>query len=157
VAEVKSNRAGMRSSTLIEDLKLDADFCKDWQWFASLCRLPVPALEAFKSWDDYEAYVEDQRRERKNGSPASFQSLAGDLVRSIEELRIANWLWLNGVPYRYEECFSPVPDGWSKYEPDFYYPDIETWHEHFALDARGKAPAYFENPVQYAAQATQKE
>ena len=31
----------------------------------------------------------------------------------------------------------------SQYRPDFYYPDVDVWHEHWAIDRDGKPPAEF--------------
>ena len=72
-------------------------------------------------------------------------TLNGELVRSMEELAIANWLFLNGVNYQYEQAyeFETADREHRQYFPDFYYPDIELYHEHFALDDDGKAPPLF--------------
>ncbi len=32
----------------------------------------------------------------------------------------------------------------SQYRPDFYYPTVDAWHEHWALDQHGNPPAEFE-------------
>lgn len=73
------------------------------------------------------------------------RTLRGELVKSIEETVIANWLFYNGVDYVYEHPFehdTVTPDH-SQYRPDFFYPEIGLYHEHFALDADGKPPAKF--------------
>ena len=69
-------------------------------------------------------------------------TLNGELVRSMEEVAIANWLYLNGVNYQYERAyeFETADRQHRQYFPDFYYPDIELYHEHFALDDNGKPP-----------------
>jgi DNA helicase IV len=71
----------------------------------------------------------------------------GKRVRSLQEVMIANWLFYNGVDYRYEQpyAFDTADEAHRQYRPDFYYPDINLYHEHFALDANGKAPAHFAN------------
>lgn len=39
----------------------------------------------------------------------------------------------------------PVPVALcQRYRPDFYYPDIEVWHEHWALGRDGRPPASFQ-------------
>jgi len=75
-----------------------------------------------------------------------FRTLRGELVRSQGERLIADWLYFNGVSYEYELSYQhPVADAThSQYRPDFYYPDIGVYHEHFALDADGLPPAEFE-------------
>lgn len=69
----------------------------------------------------------------------------GTRVRSLEEATLANWLFYNGVEYRYEEHykFQTADEDHRQYRPDFYYPSIDLYHEHFALDAQGNAPSHF--------------
>lgn len=73
----------------------------------------------------------------------------GTRVRSQEEAMIANWLFYNGVSYVYEGAyeFDTADATHRQYRPDFYYPDIELYHEHFALDAQGNAPPHFKDYV----------
>lgn len=73
----------------------------------------------------------------------------GTRVRSQEEEMIANWLFYNGVSYHYEGAyeFETANATHRQYRPDFYYPDIELYHEHFALDAQGNAPPHFKDYV----------
>lgn len=79
---------------------------------------------------------------RQNG----YRTFGGDIVKSHSERLIADFLYLNGVEYQYERPYNiDVADAsHSQYRPDFYYPSIGVWHEHWALDQRGKAPAEFE-------------
>jgi DNA helicase-4 len=70
------------------------------------------------------------------------RTLSKDTVRSFQEMRIANWLTLQGIEFKYEHQFDEWPsDPWTGgYRPDFYYPKIDCWHEHFGLNKFGKAP-----------------
>ena len=70
------------------------------------------------------------------------RTLSRDTVRSFQEMRIANWLTLHGIEFKYEYSFDTWPyDPWTGgYRPDFYYPKINSWHEHFGLNKFGKAP-----------------
>lgn len=84
-------------------------------------------------------------RAAPKGSIPTYTTLAGGTVRSLQELRICNWLTLMGVQYEYERPFPDnyVPKHWqSGYRPDFYYPAIDCWHEHFGLNKLGKAPPW---------------
>ena len=56
-------------------------------------------------------------------------------VRSQQELAIINSLIIKGVNVEYER---PYPDG--QVTPDFYYPEIDLWHEHFAINRDGSSP-----------------
>ncbi len=75
-----------------------------------------------------------------------YRTFAGEVVKSHSERLIANFLYLNGVDYVYERPYDiQVADAThSQYRPDFYYPDIGVWHEHWALDRDGKPPAEFQ-------------
>lgn len=74
-----------------------------------------------------------------------YATFGGDVVRSHSERLIADFLYLNGVNYVYERPYSvDVADAThSQYRPDFYYPDLDVWHEHWAIDRSGKPPAEF--------------
>lgn len=75
-----------------------------------------------------------------------YRTFGGQVVKSHSERLIANFLYLNGVDYEYERPYDvQVADAtYSQYRPDFYYPDIGVWHEHWALDRDGKPPAAFQ-------------
>ena len=82
--------------------------------------------------EEYDRYVED----------CELRTLKGELVKSFEELTIANFLSRNGVPYRYEEPyrFGTATSEHRQYTPDFFLPDADIYIEHFALDEEGRAP-----------------
>jgi DNA helicase-4 len=86
--------------------------------------------------------VPDAWDEKGNGR---ILTIDGKTVRSQEEAMISDWLFYNGVNYRYEERYErdTVDAEHRQYRPDFFYPDIGLYHEHFALDAKGNAPAHF--------------
>ncbi|BCI65678.1 UvrD-helicase domain-containing protein [Acetobacter aceti] len=81
---------------------------------------------------------------------ALIKTLDGQRVRSQEEAIICNWLFYNGVHYEYERPYETDTADVThrQYKPDFYYPDILLYHEHFALDAEGKAPPQFKDYVE---------
>lgn len=72
----------------------------------------------------------------------SHDTLQGEKVNSLEELIIANHLFLNGVRYEYETPYPGAYDskGNRAYQPDFYLPDYDIWLEHFGIDENGRAP-----------------
>lgn len=74
-------------------------------------------------------------------------TLNGEHVASQEERLIANWLFYNGVEYAYERPYEhdTATADHRQYVPDFYYPQLNLYHEHFAFDADGQAPAHFLN------------
>jgi DNA helicase-4 len=76
-----------------------------------------------------------------------YQTFSGTVVKSHGERLIADFLYLNGVEFEYERTYdySMADANHSEYRPDFYYPAIDVWHEHWALDQDGKPPAEFSN------------
>ena len=65
---------------------------------------------------------------------------------SVRFRPIADRLFLNGVNYCYESRYElkAADENNRLYKPDFCYPVIGLYHDHFALDAQGQAPAHFE-------------
>lgn len=78
---------------------------------------------------------------------AGLRTLQGEVVKSVDECVIANWLFYNGVHYAYERDyeFDTATSEHSQYRPDFYYPEIGLYHEHYALNKKGEAPPEFRN------------
>lgn len=67
---------------------------------------------------------------------ASLDTMQGEKVKSIEELTIANFLYLNGIEYDYEKLY---PFGDVVYQPDFYLKDYDIYLEHFGVDENNRA------------------
>ncbi len=110
-------------------------FRVQWDLFRLVFGRP---LTDFDEVEEPEAWDSDTRR-------SGFRTLNGEVVKSREELMLANWLFYNGVSYRYEQNYEhdTADDHHSQYRPDFYYPDIDVYYEHFALDEHGQAPPHF--------------
>jgi len=73
---------------------------------------------------------------------AGYRTFAGEVFKSHGERLIANFLYLNRVNYRYEWPYDvDVADAtYSQHRSDFYYPDMDVWHEHWALGRRSSSP-----------------
>jgi DNA helicase-4 len=127
--------------SIVDDLcQADPAFERTWLRFLSLHTLPDVELAQFANQWEYDRYLRNVGELHKDH--AGIRTLNGELVKSVQELTIANWLFLNGVQYQYETSY-PYKTADSKhrqYQPDFYYPDLGLWHEHFALDEYGLAP-----------------
>lgn len=68
-------------------------------------------------------------------------TIQGERVKSLEELMIANFLFLNGVEYEYERNYSGDYETEGRaYQPDFYLPEYDIWLEHFGINKQGKCP-----------------
>lgn len=70
----------------------------------------------------------------------------GDIVKSDEERMLADWLFYHGIEYLYEPPYEhdTATADYRQYRPDFFYPEIQLYHEHFALSANGRPPPHFE-------------
>ena len=90
-----------------------------------------------------------QEADRQDG----MDTLLGERVKSVEELMIANFLFLNGVAYEYEKPYDhEIPPELTEenrraYQPDFYLTDYDIWLEHFGVDERGRVP-WMKTPVE---------
>lgn len=97
----------------------------------------------FKASQDYETLksslgeyvkkVEQQRSKR-------VKTITGEYLRSVQEVQIANFLYLNGLDYEYEHIYPfDSPSRVKKYTPDFYISQGEhtAWLEHYALTESG--------------------
>lgn len=122
----------------------DRGFALQWWMFRALYLKPAADPTAFPTIGDWDEYVDSQgtwTADRRKG----FLTLKGEIVKSQGELAIANWLALNGVPYEYERPYEyeTADKTRRQYHPDFYLPAIQTYIEHFALDAQGRPPPAF--------------
>ena len=81
---------------------------------------------------EYEEYIQD----------AELRTLNGELVKSFEELTVANFLAVKGVRYTYERPyeFLTATREHRQYQPDFHLPGHGIYIEHFALNEEGHAP-----------------
>ena len=126
--------------TIIDGLLHDEEFSRHLRsWFRSY-HAPFRSPHDFDNWGDYWKYI------RKY----DIRSLNGDTVRSYEECEIANFLYLNGVPYAYEAPYEhdTATSRHRQYKPDFYLPEAGIYIEHFGLNKAGN-PAPFINRDKY--------
>lgn len=71
-------------------------------------------------------------------------SLRREQMKSIEEVVIANFLYINGIEYEYEKeyKFSTANKNYRIYKPDFYLPEYDIYIEHFGINENGRCPQY---------------
>jgi DNA helicase IV len=124
-------------------MRTDPEFAADWITFRTVCFKSARNPAEFKSLDDWQQYirVNGERRDGKGG----FLTMQGEIVKSQGELAIANWLYVQGVAYEYERPYEYDTAGRQhrQYRPDFYFPAIKTYLEHYALDKNGFPPVAF--------------
>ena len=88
-------------------------------------------LETLKSKYDREKYIKDTGIEKSK----SYKTLKNEQVRSLEETKIANFLFMNGIKYEYEKLYPFESDDTLRkaYKPDFYLTDYDIYLEHFGI------------------------
>tara|TARA_R110002124_G_scaffold94347_3_gene238306 strand:+ start:22672 stop:25485 length:2814 start_codon:yes stop_codon:yes gene_type:complete len=122
---------------IIDELRdSDAAFRTDWDLFRMVFGRDLPEFGQEEA--DPEDWDSVTRRE-------GFRTLAGEVVKSQGERLIADWLFYNGVEYQYERRYEvdTVDEAHGHYNPDFYYPQVDLYHEHFALNQDGLPPEEF--------------
>ena len=97
----------------------------------------------YKAAQDYETlksglgeYVKKVEQQRTK----HVKTLTGEFLRSVQEVQIANFLYLNGLDYEYERVYpQSLLSKNKKYTPDFYISQGEhtAWLEHYALTESG--------------------
>ncbi len=70
------------------------------------------------------------------------RTMQNEQVKSLDEVSIANFLFLNGIRYEYERLYPFEADDPSRkaYRPDFYLPDYDIYIEHFGINREGRLP-----------------
>lgn len=88
----------------------------------------------FETLGEYIDYIKTQE----------IRSLNGDKVKSYEECEIANFLFMNQIPYMYEPAYeyNTASKEFRQYQPDFYLPDYGIYIEHFGINDRMETAPY---------------
>lgn len=140
----------------IETLSVDdSEFHQQWLEYLALYKKPRPPLFTIESqlqYYDYLLQIGARYQSNRQGKRRPvFTTLNGIQVSSLESLMIANWLLLQGVSFQYLKPIE-LEDGKKALPADFYYPEIDLYHDHFALNSEGNRPKFLENYDNYLAQ-----
>lgn len=122
----------------------DPEFARLWETFR------LVFAQDIGRWD-----VPEEPEDWDSGTGSrGFRTTRGEVVRSKEERTIADWLFYHGIDYRYEAPYKHNTANLEhrQYIPDFFFPEIGLYYEHFALDANGKAPKHFSGTYEQDAQ-----
>lgn len=103
----------------------------------------------FKSHGEYVNYLKENKFESYKKIPVVIQgktTMLREKCKSREEVLIANYLFLNGINYKYEEPYKhhTADNIYAQYKPDFYLPDYDIYIEHLAfIDKSYNVPKWF--------------
>jgi len=145
VSELSRDRTKLRRTIqeYIDKKQENQDFLDKLNKYFAFYKTPYKSEFDFKSKGQYIEFLRNNH----------VRSLNGELVKSLEECEIANFLYMNGIDYEYERDYEV--DYASKihrqYRPDFYLPKYHTYIEHFGLD-RNNHTAPFIDRNEYLAE-----
>lgn len=143
------DQAGLIKNLLIDEVMKND---KAMEWFVEFMALYyiVPVNPA--DYDKQSDYFQDLRRQELTSLKGrmheyeadgrdSMTTLKGEKIKSIEELIIANYLYIHGINYEYERpyVYDTSDTIYRQYYPDFYLTDYDIWLEHFGVDQEGRA------------------
>jgi DNA helicase IV len=131
------NGADVRTIVEIVDELQDSSATFRYRW--DLYRMLFATAPGDLDEGEPDAY---DRATRETG----YRTFSGTMVKSHGERLIADFLFLNGIAFEYEKPYvvDVASETHAQYRPDFYYPDVDAWHEHWALDRDGNPPADFD-------------
>jgi DNA helicase-4 len=106
--------------------------------------------EEFKNQGEYFQYLKDQNFKAYKQKETAFKgkkTFKMEIVKSIEECRIANFLLFNSVDYEYELPYEhdTATKAFKQYKPDFTInpKGNKIYLEHFAINKNGNVPEWF--------------
>jgi len=135
---------------IFREKRKDAEFAKRLNsFFLDLLKEPKSIFD-FNSKQEQIAYLKDKnycsyKMLEYTARGSDRISLKRELLKSIEEVRIANFLFFNRIEYKYENPYKYNTGSWEyrQYKPDFYLPDYDIYIEHFAIDRNKNVPRFF--------------
>lgn len=108
------------------------------QFFATLSNSNLSTMKSELGEVDYQLEI-------KNSRTKKYETIQNEILRSQEEVQIANFLYLNNIDYVYEPCYKYNIEGAKKpYTPDFKITQNgnEAYIEHFGITEDGYSNRY---------------
>ena len=132
---VEKGRDFEEIAEIVKELKNSSE---DFKYKWDLYRLIFPPETIKLTGTEHDSWDSESKEQ-------GYRTFDGKIVRSHGERMIANWLYLHGVSYQYERDYKVKTANalHRQYKPDFYYPEIDVWHEHWAIDQKGNPPPEF--------------
>lgn len=146
---IEDNEINAEMKNIFKSLMNDSKYADNVIKFITEYKLEEKELNDFESHGEYINYIKDNNIKCfKTFTKFIYgkNTILRETCKSLEEVKIANFLFLNGVSYKYEEPYKyPTADNiHAQYKPDFYLPDVDIYIEHFALiDEDNNVPHWF--------------
>lgn len=108
------------------------------QFFTNLANSNFSTIKSELGEIDYQVKI-------KNSRSKKYETIQNEILRSQEEVQIANFLYLNNIAYEYEPCYKYNIEGAKKpYTPDFRITQNgkEAYIEHFGVTENGFSDRY---------------
>jgi DNA helicase-4 len=132
-----------------EELQKPAYLDKVTKYFTDLLK-PYKSQFEFEDQGSYIQYLKDHNVRPYREVPNIFKGTKTtrlEIVKSMEECRIANFLYFNGVTYDYEYPYEhqTATELYRQYKPDFRitHNGKVIYLEHYALSKNGDVPSWF--------------
>lgn len=110
----------------------------------------IKKLREFTYYEDLKSQIELANKQIIEEREKVRVSIKSERLRSLEEVKIANFLYLNGIDYEYEKPYpKPVLNMKRAYLPDFTIKDGDNliYLEHFGITEDGKNDYYSEDTL----------
>jgi len=101
-----------------------------------------------KEYETFNGCIRLFYEKKEKEGMTNWKTFAGEFVRSDQEVRIANFLYLNSIDYEYEKEYKErISGSGKKYTPDFYLTQDgrEAYLEHYSLSESGMSNKYDED------------
>jgi DNA helicase IV len=134
---------------IFTELMVDSAYAANVIKFLTEYNLLAKETDEFESHGEYINYIKDNNIKSYKTVEKVIEgrrTILREICKSIEEVKIANHLFLNGVNYIYENPYQhkTSDDQYAQYRPDFYLPDYDIYIEHFGLiDKFNNVPRWF--------------
>lgn len=135
--------------SFINNLKNDFYISLVTEYFTKFLKPPKSQFE-FDNQGEYIQYLKDYDFKTYKTIPTDDRrTFKREIVKSIEECKIANFLLFNGVHYEYEYPyeFDTATETYRQYKPDFtiIQNGKKVYIEHFGINQYGNVPSFFIN------------
>ena len=112
----------------------DKEFLGNLNGYFAFHKTPYKSEFSFKSKGEYIDFLRNNQ----------VRSLNGELVKSLEECEIANFLYINGIKYVYEGNYKVevATKRHRQYKPDFFLPTYDAYIEHFGVDRKNRTAPF---------------